>query len=286
MKIAITGASGFIGQEFIKKLPTSVDVLLLSRRKREGYIETNYSIDELTALLQGVDLIVHLASVRGKSDKYDTFIENEILIENILKAMVGSDCKRIIFMSSIAVYSDLRNLPWKEEQCVSPQTFYGLSKLTGEYLCRLYAAKGIRYTIFRCGIVYGLDHTGRMISNFISRASRKERLMLMGKSIARRDFVYVKEVAGALMFATMGNLPENEIYNLGSGEAYTNLEVAESVNFCFGNIGNLDYVDELEEQIINSYMCSEKLYKAGFKREWNLQIALEDIKDGIEIENI
>lgn len=286
MRIAVTGASGFIGQEFIRALPSSVNMILLSRKKQEGFVETDYSVDSLIPLLKGVDIIVHLASVRGKADQYDTFMENEILIENILKAMVSSDCKRIIFMSSIAVYSDPQNLPWKEGQCASPQTFYGLSKLTGEHLCRLYAEKGIHYIIFRCGIVFGLDHTARMISNFISRASRGEQLILTGKSIAKRDFVYVKEVARALVYATEGKLPDNEIYNLGSGEAYTNLEVAEAVNCCFENMGNLKCDETTAEQVINSYMCSEKLYRTGFKKEWNLRDALKDIKDGIEIESL
>lgn len=286
MKIVVTGASGFIGQEFVRNIPASVDAVLLSRRKQKGYIETDYSTEELIPLLRGADVIVHLASIRGKSDRYETFIENEILIENILKAMVNSDCKRIIFMSSIAVYSDQQALPWREEQCVFPQTFYGLSKLTGEYLCQLYAAKGIQYTVFRCGIVYGLDHTERMISNFIRCASRREQLVLTGKSVAKRDFIYVKEVVGALIFVVLGNFPENEIYNLGSGEAYTNLEVAETVNHCFGNVGNLDYDSGVTEQIIDSYMCSDKLYSAGFKKAWSLQAALKDIKDGIKSENI
>lgn len=285
MKIAVTGASGFIGQEFMKALPASVEVLRLSRSKRAAYVETDYSVDGLITLLEGVDLIVHLASVRGTSNSYDAFIKNEILIENILKAMVGSNCKRVIFMSSIAVYSDQQNMPWREDQRALPQTFYGLSKLTGEHLCQLYAAKGINYTIFRCGIVYGMDYTRRIISNFICRAARKDQLILTGQSIARRDFVYVKEVARALVWA-IEKIPENEIYNLGSGEAYTNLELAKNINLCFENEGNLVYIDNVEEQIINSYMSSEKLRRAGFVHEWNLHAALEDIKGGIGSEDL
>lgn len=282
MRIAVTGASGFIGREFVKTLPDSVDLLLLSRHKRTGYTETDYSYDSLIHLLSNADLVVHLASVRGHADNYGVFQENEILTENILKAMCASGCRHIIYMSSIAVYSDQIQLPWREDQKVSPQTFYGLSKATGEYLCHLYASRGIQYTIFRCGIVFGLDNIKRMISTFIRQASKKEQLVLSGKSIAKRDFVYVKEVAAALMWAAMEMFSESETYNLGSGEAYTNLEIAEEVNVCFENVGNLVYNDSVEEQVINSYMSSDKLYSVGYKRKWTLQTALEDIKDEIK----
>ena len=203
-------------------------------------------------------------------------------MDNILKAMLQCGCRRIIFMSSLAVYSDQAMIPWQEDQRTSPQTFYGLRKLTGEYLCQLYSSKGIEYTIFRCGIVYGLDHTKRMISVFIDQASKKETLHLTGKSVAKRDFIYVKEVVNALNWAIGSNSSINETFNLGSREAYRNLEVAEMINNCFGNQGNLEYDDSVPEQVINSYMESSKIERAGYKYRYNIVSALNDIKDGIE----
>lgn len=286
MRIAITGASGFIGSEFRKNLIPDWDIVALSRTEKEGFWETDYSVESLTRAFDNVDIVIHLASIRGKAEEYSAFTKNEILIENILKAMLACRCKRIIFMSSLAVYSDQKRVPWSEEQCVCPQTFYGLSKLAGEYLCQLYASKGITYTILRCGIVYGLDHTKRMISNFIDQAYRKEMLCLTGKSVNKRDFVYVKEVVKVLNWAVQTSDLDNQIINLSSGEAYTNLEIAEAVNECFDNVGNLKYDDTAPENIINSYMSADKLRELGFKHDYSLKSALIDIKEGIQGENI
>lgn len=286
MKIAVTGASGFIGREFLKIISPDIEVIALTRNKKDGFLITDYSVENLILLLKGVDTIVHLASIRGASDSYNTFIENEILIENILKAMTATDCKRIIYMSSISVYSDQESLPWVEKQCVSPQTFYGLSKITGEHLCRLYAEKGIQYIIFRCAIVYGLDHSKRMISNFIDRAFCKKTLILRGRSTAKRDFIYVKEIASVLCWAVEGKLTENETYNLGSNEAYTNYEIAVSINKCFENSDNFEYIDNIRESIINSYMNSDKLFGTGYVKQWNFADSLEDIKKDMHEQKI
>lgn len=283
MKIIVTGASGNIGSRLLSALEkTQIDqVIGLSRSYHEGLVTTDYSVDSLNRIFQDADIVVHLAARRGAAEDYQTFIENEIITENILKAMLSAKVKRIIFMSSIAVYSGEKLLPWKEDQIPAPQTFYGLSKLTCEGLCKLYSEKGIDYTILRGSIAYGGDHSGRMISTFIDGATAKVTLHLKGKSIAKRDYIYVQDIVGALLWS-ISDLPEkNQIYNLGSGTALTNLEVAETVNECYDNAGNLNYDDSVAETIINSYMDISKITNAGFHNTFTFSSALQDIKENI-----
>ena len=282
MKIIITGASGNIGSKLFDIIKAKEDnVIGLTRGQRDGLVNTDYSVDNLSEIFTDADIIVHLASKRGSADDYQSFADNEIITENILKAMVIAKVSKIIFMSSIAVYSDKENLPWKETQYPSPQTFYGLSKLTCEYLCKEYSKKGINYIILRCGIVYGDDNTKRMVSAFINEAIAKTTLVLRGKSIAKRDFIYVKDVVAALLWSINLHENNNEIFNLGSGTALTNLEVANTVNDCFDNSGNLIYENDVKENIINSYMDSTKIYRAGFSTSYSFTSALKDIRKDI-----
>ena len=281
MKTIITGASGNIGSKLFAALKENYrdTVVGLSRVHHEGLEMTDYSVESLVNIFQNADLVIHLASRRGIAEDYQTFAENEIITDNILKAMLASGVRRIVFMSSVAVYSDEAKLPWKEDQYPIPQSFYGLSKLTCEYLCRQYSMKGIDYTILRCGIVYGGDHSKRMISTFIDKASAKDTLLLSGKSIAKRDFIYVKDVVSALLWSIYETPEKNQIYNLGSGEPMTNLEAALTVNRCMDNAGNLIYEDSVRETVADSYMDISKITEAGFHCSFTLQSALQDIRN-------
>ncbi|MCD8011769.1 MAG: NAD(P)-dependent oxidoreductase [Lachnospiraceae bacterium] len=281
MKIAVTGASGFIGQELIRLFNnTDYEIVALSRsRKDKNFIETNYSVDSLTNAFKNVDVVIHLAAIRGGDSAlgYGTFRENEILTENILKAMANCKASKIIYLSSISVYSDIQKLPWCEDQAVTPCNFYGLSKLTCEHLCRLYSKKGIESVIFRCAHVLGYEDKGYMLSKFLKAAAEKNTLCVRGKSIAKREFIYVKDVARAIIWA-IDNSKVCGVFNLGIDCAYTNLEVAQVINRVFQNEDNLEYQDDLTEGINSSYMLSEKIRCYGFNIKYDLQSGIKDIR--------
>lgn len=279
MTVAITGATGLIGSELIKSLENKLEVRGVTRGKNTNLLyHTDYSVESLLPIFESVDIVVHLAAIRGKGTDYKQFADNALLTENVLKASIEAHVSKVIYMSSIAVYSNVNSAPWTEEQLVSPQTFYGLSKITGEHLCEIYSRKGIDYTIFRCGIVLGITNNNRMTDIFIQRAAERKPIIVKGKSRAKRDFIYSKDVTRALCWEIFSNHAKNQIYNLGSNKAYTNLEIANEINRAFENDGNLVYVDDYLENIDDSRMDSSKLRKAGFQLQYNLSSALDDIR--------
>lgn len=272
MRTVVTGATGLIGSALMKEL----DGIGLTRgESQDKLIHTDYSIQDMEHHFEGADVVIHLASIRGKGNDYQHFMGNVVLTENVLKAALAVKVKKVIFMSSIAVYSELENLPWREDQKISPQTFYALSKITGEHLCEIYAKKGLNYTIFRCGIVLGKTNDHRMADIFMEKASCGDTIILNGESKAKRDFIYIKDVVDALLWA-VNHEGKNEVFNLGSGTAYTNLEIAQAANRAFGN-DKLEYHSELPETITDSYMTSEKLKSAGFCARYTLNSAMEEI---------
>lgn len=272
MRTVVTGATGLIGSALMKEL----DGVGLTRGESRGkLIHTDYSVQDLQTRFQGADAVIHLTSIRGKGNDYQHFMGNVVLTEDVLKAALAASVKKVIFMSSIAVYSDLDNLPWREDQKISPQTFYALSKITGEHLCEIYARRGLCYTVFRCGIVLGKTKDHRMADIFMEKAASGDTIILNGESKARRDFIYVKDVVNALLWA-VDHEGKNEVFNLGSGHAYTNLEIAQAANKAFGN-DKLEYHSEVPENITDSYMTSEKLKAAGFCAQYTLNTVMEDI---------
>ena len=280
MKVAITGATGLVGQKVMRRLKNGgFEVIPLTRNTKEGHISTDYSIESLTTIFENIDAVVHLAAKRGEnSETYEKFRINEKLTENILLAMKNTNrCKRIIYLSSISVYSGESDLPWSEETLPKPEGFYGLSKLSCEHLCRIYQKFGINYTVLRCAHILGIEEKGYMLSKFMSKAYHREQICVIGKSVARREFIYVKDVANAIAWALISEQSINQTFNLGYGEGYTNLQIALLINRAFGNEGNLQYKSDKLEGIQSSYTNVNKIYEAGFQPSFSIETSMKDL---------
>lgn len=284
MRVAIIGGTGFIGREVVNKLlQNGLDVGVFSRNKnghKPNHYQTDYSCEALCNQLKRFDSVIHLAAVRGTNGKLADFHINETILENLLVACVKNNIKNVCFASSISVYSETDKIPWDEETVPYPKTFYGISKLACEYLGYLYSRKyGISFKALRIGQVLGEGEVkGYMMNTFIDNAFSKKTLNVKGKSIAKREFVYVKDVAEAFYKALM-NTKVSGAFNIGSGVAYTNLEIAKIINNVFDNVGNIKYNDDFDEGIESSLMSIKKAEAVlGFSPKYTLYEALIDIK--------
>lgn len=280
MKVVVTGATGLVGQKVMSCLESGgFEVIPLTRNTKAGYVSTDYSVESLTTIFKNVDVVVHLAAKRGeKSETYEKFQINENITENILIAMKNSNrCKRIIYMSSISIYSGETTLPWEEDTLPKPEGGYGLSKLVCEHLCRMYHKLGINYTILRCAHILGIEEKGYMLSKFMSKAYHHEQICVIGKSIAKREFIYVKDVANAIAWALTSGQSINQTFNLGYGKGYTNLQIALLINQAFGNEGNLQYQSDMLEGIKSSYTNVSKIFEAGFRPSFSIETSMKDL---------
>ena len=287
MRVAITGGSGFLGQEVIRMMEgnSGITPIVIGRAACSGdrgyeYRATDYSVESLSQVLMGVDAVIHLAAVRGVNNSISEFHPNELITENLLKSCVELGIANIVYASSISVYSDVKKIPWTEKQIPWPKTMYGISKLSCEYLGDLFHRRhGLKVKSLRFAHLLGEgERKGYMMNTFIDRAFNKQSLKVIGKSQAKREFVYIKDAARAIILAL--NKPEyHGSLNIGSNKAHSNLEIARIVNECFDNIGNLSYQDDIDEGIESSLMDSSKAGQVlGYYPEYDLRRGLLDIK--------
>jgi len=285
VKVGITGGSGFLGSETVKLLADSglYTPIIIGRGGKSlkyEYRATDYSRESLMNVLECLDAVVHLAAVRGTDISISNFQPNEIITQNIFESCRDLGITNIVFASSIAVYSDEAQIPWREEQLPSPKTMYGVSKLACEYIADIYHRRyGLNVKSLRIAQVLGEgERRGGMMNTFIDNAFEKKQLKVIGRSKARREFVYVKDVARAIMLA-LSRQEAHGAFNIGSNEAYTNLEIAKIVNLCFNNEGNLLYDDTMDESISSSLMDSSKAREIlGYTPRYSLMDGLLDIK--------
>jgi UDP-glucose 4-epimerase len=143
--------------------------------------------------------------------------------------------RRVIYASSSSVYGDVPLLPKREEQKPAPISPYAVSKLTGEYYCRVYTEiYGLDTISLRYFNVFGprqdpYSQYAAVVPRFILLALKNEPLEIHGDGRQSRDFTYVKNVAKANIKAMEVKSGGGKVYNIACGEKHSVLDIAETI---------------------------------------------------------
>jgi len=158
MKVVVTGGAGFIGSNLADELANrGKEVVILDDlstgkienigrlRKRENVRFVNGSVTDME-LLKGVfkraEVVYHLAAIPSvpRSIK-EPVRSNEVNINGTLNVLVAARAcgvRKVAYASSSSVYGDTLELPKREEMNPNPLSPYAVTKLTGEYYCRVF----------------------------------------------------------------------------------------------------------------------------------------------------
>lgn len=291
MKIAVTGASGFIGQELLAELTKrgDVEITALTRGSREinassvcTWIKTDYSVSSLADALNGSDVVIHLAGVRGTGSNPEDYAVNAEMTEKLLKSMMIAKVKRIVFASTVSVYNDEKHMPWAEEAPLKGRTAYGESKIICEKLIERYAAEyDFTYATARIAQVMGEGEKRRgMMNVFLDAAKEHGTLKVMGKSIIKRQYIYIKDLVNILsiMAVDKSSCDKNLQLNVGMPNAYSNLEIANMVNEVYNNPTPIQYDDSYPEAGRGFCMDISRLIQELNYYPLDMREALEDYR--------
>lgn len=211
MKILVTGAAGFIGSHLCEELlkdkkhnvigiddfigPTPFSLKLknlknLLPEKRFTFIKENLLTADLAPLLEGVDVIFHLAAIPGVRSSWGNHFHpyaahNIQALQRLLEACREHSIQTFVFASTSSVYGEKQGKV-SENTSLSPLSPYGVTKLTGEKLCHVYQQSfGIPIVILRFLPYTGQD-SGRiwLFTGSLSSIFSKSRLpsSVMGSS--------------------------------------------------------------------------------------------------------
>lgn len=298
MKILITGASGFLGKnltEFLIDKGHTITVLGRDEGKLKNVFFggpviikiTDYSLESLKSLTQDQEIIIHLASKLMNREthpfKISDFHDNIQIVENLIIACSENNVKKFINTSSISVYP--RKNQVHEEQESLPWNIYGVSKANVDiYLNYIKNKVQTHIVSLRLARLYGYgEREGLVFTDFVSKALNKETLTISGEGKSTIEYIYIKDVVDAIYAFVEDNKCQG-IYNVGSGKAFTILEIATSINEVFENQENIQFVNDCKEEIMGSVMDITKIKSdLNWVPQWNLTKSLNDIK--IKIKN-
>lgn len=221
MRVLISGGAGFVGSHLAEHLVASghhvavVDNLSTGQRQNLPP-DVELIVQDIRSPLHQVfarlrpEVVYHLAAQvsvpNSMKDPGTDLAVNVTGTINVLDAASRVGARKIVSVSSAAVYGEPLGLPISEEHSTTPLSPYGLSKLTGERYIRLLApTMGLSYTIIRPANIYGprqlSDGEGAVIPAFLTRFLSGVDPVIHGDGSQTRDFIYVTDMVTALTHA-------------------------------------------------------------------------------------
>jgi len=227
MKIAISGSDGFIGTYLTDRLEgQNLTLIKLNRDNGIDLADTD-SITKVPAF----DVLIHLAAYSFVPNSYTNpllFYNNNI--NSTLNAL--ELCRKfgasIIFMSSY-VYGQPQYLPIDEDHPISSLNPYAESKIICERLIQAYNRDfGVPGIIFRPFNIYGKGQNSLFLIPLIIEQAKSGNVVLKD-SRPKRDFIHVEDVVSAIEIAARKEIRDLNIYNLGSGESHSIIDVLDAI---------------------------------------------------------
>jgi len=203
MKILLTGSSGFIGSA-LKRLLEEKGIEVIPFDIKDNTLDDVRVFSALQSKILGINGIVHLAAVSRVKIAHENPLEcvntNIGGMINVLEAarLIQADniYPWVIFGSSREVYGESPTLPVNESTTRKAINVYGVSKLSGEELCKVYSENyGLKVRVLRFSNVYTgkNDHLDRVIPKFILQALNDEDLIINGTGEEIFDFTYIDD---------------------------------------------------------------------------------------------
>jgi UDP-glucose 4-epimerase len=197
--------------------------------------------DSVRKAARGCDAIAHLAAAAdvGEVAKDPESAErlNARGTFNVLEAAREEGVSRVIYASTIWVYSEADGFVDEEVPLHPPAHLYTATKLAGELYCRSYSELfGLDTTVLRFGIPYGpRARPAAVVPSFVRRAFGGEPLSIAGSGEQTRRFVYVEDLAEGVVRA-LAPVAANRTYNLVGAEDVSIRQIADTVRSLVGDV--------------------------------------------------
>ena len=274
MKILVTGGAGFIGSHIVEHYQDKAEEIRVLDNLRTGYlknleglrhtfIEGSICDRELVRqAVQGVDYIFHMAALVSVPESMSKIGECiDINVNGLLNVLAEA---------SAAIYGDNPTVPKLETMYPEPKSPYAITKLDGEYYLNMFRAEGkINTAAVRFFNVFGprQDPKGAYaaaVPIFIEKAVKGEDITVYGDGSQTRDFIYVKDIVGALTF--VAEHPEvTGVFNAGYGGQITIEELAQNIIKAAGSSSKVLHAPERPGDVKHSRACADKLRNAGWQ---------------------
>ena len=303
MRVLVTGGAGFIGSNFVRLLVRHTDHSVVtfdaltyagSKSNLEGVLDdpdhefVEGDVRDREAVEEYVpeaDAVVNFAAEshvdRSISDSEPFVSTNVQGTQTLLDASLEAGVERFVQISTDEVYGQILDGKFQEDDRLNPRNPYAASKAGADLLASsYYTTHELPVTIVRSSNNYGpRQYPEKLIPKFIERATNGEPLPVYGDGSNVREWTYVTDNCRAIELVLREGKP-GEIYNVGSGEELTNLEVTRKVLDAVGASQELiEFVEDRPGHDQRYAVDTTKIRRLGWEPEYDFEEGLERTVD-------
>jgi UDP-glucose 4-epimerase len=200
--------------------------------------------ETVQSAVQGVEAIFHLAALPSVARSVEEpVLSHEICATGTLRVLDAArraGVRRVLYAASSSAYGDTPGAVRVEEDPLAPLSPYAAAKLAGEHYCRCFTAVyGLETVRLRFFNIFGPRQDARspysgVIALFCAAMLEGRTPRIDGDGLQSRDFTYVENAVQALRKAADAPAANGHVYNIGTGQSTSVLELVEQLNRLLG----------------------------------------------------
>lgn len=290
-KIYIAGHRGMVGSAILEKLTKVGYHNTLYRTSDELDLRDQKNVFEFFKEERPKIVIMAAAKVGGilanDNYPYDFLHDNLIIQDNIIHSSHKSDVSKLVFLGSSCIYPKLSSQPMREDSLLTGELeptnqWYAIAKIAGIKLCdSLRKQHGRDYFSLMPTNLYGPGdnfdlNTSHVLPAMIrkfheAKIKNNQSVTLWGSGTPRREFLFVEDLADAVLFSLVNELDIN-LYNIGTGKDITIADLATLIQSITGHTGEIIWDTNKPDGTPRKLMDTTRMEKEG----WVYNTELED----------
>jgi GDP-L-fucose synthase len=288
-KIYIAGHLGMVGSAIWRNLASKGYSNLMGRHFDELDLRNQSDVNAFFKA-EKPDIVIDAAAIVGgilanNNFPYRFIMENMQIQNNLIDAAFKHDVEKFIFLGSSCIYPKLAPQPLQEDYLLTgplepTNEWYAIAKISGVKSCEAIRKQyGKDFVSLMPTNMYGpFDNFDLETSHVLPAMIRKfheakinnhASVTLWGTGTPMREFLYVDDMADAVLFAVENTLPEH-LYNVGSGNDIAINKLAEIIQTQIGHQGKIIWDAAKPDGTPRKWMDSSKMNKLGWFPKYNL----------------
>lgn len=306
-KIYIAGHRGMVGSAIWRTLSAKGYTNLIGASSAELDLRHQQAVRDFISAAKPDVIIDAAARVGGilanNNYPYQFIMENMQIQNNLIDSALQAGVEKFIFLGSSCIYPRLAPQPLKEEYLLTSDLeptneWYAIAKITGVKTCQAIRKQFDKdYVSLMPTNLYGtFDNFDLNTSHVLPAMMRKFHeaaannhapVTLWGSGTPLREFLFVDDMAEAVVFALENKLPDY-LYNIGTGVDLTIKELAETIQKITGHQGKIIWDATKPDGTPRKLMDISKMHDLGWKHKIDLEEGIQKTYDWFvkNVENV
>jgi len=289
-KIYIAGHRGMVGSSIWRNLLDKDYKNLIGKTSSELDLRNQEDVFEFLKSEKPavvIDAAARVGGILANNDyPYQFLMDNLLIQNNLINGALNNNVEKFVFLGSSCIYPKLAPQPLKEEYLLTDSLeptneWYAIAKITGVKACQAIRKQYKKdYVSLMPTNLYGThDNFDLKTSHVLPAMIRKfheakennhSDVILWGSGTPMREFLFVDDLAEAVVFALDNKLP-SYLYNVGTGLDITIKELAETIQSIVGHKGQIVWDSSKPDGTPRKLMDISKMHELGWKHKVELK---------------